>query len=392
MIVSELTVTALTSIEAVDAVAGAWDELLERSRDPEIFLTHAWMRSWWEIFGGEGQRQLLVLLVHDGAELIGLAPFQVRPVSGLGPARLRRLEFLGTGEDEADEVCSDFLDVIAAAGREDDVCRAVWQYLSRAHRGVGGVVWDEAWFGKVLATSRLLRLLAPRVRGSGRALDSAAGGRALLCAPRRWQLRRLPAGAVLAAPQAHLLLPAQAGAGGRHRGAAGVRRRRHPDIPAGDRPAEPAAAQLAGQTVGVQQREVSAFPGAGGAPAVAARVAGPALVAEATAAASPPCTTFVYARVIYYYQSGWDTAAFGNVSPGLVFLSQAIESGFAQRQRRFDFLVGGDGSYKQDYECRTEPVRDLRVYNNTWTGQLVRSAREVKDLLRQVAARVHESS
>ena len=38
---------------------------------------------------------------------------------------------------------------------------------------------------------------------------------------------------------------------------------------------------------------------------------------------------FVYARVIYYYQSGWDTAAFGNVSPGLVFLSQMIERGFA---------------------------------------------------------------
>jgi hypothetical protein len=122
---ANLTVTALRSIEAVDAVAGAWDDLLDRSRDPEIFLTHTWMRSWWEVFGGEDERQPLVLLVHDGPQLIGLAPLQVRPVAGIGPARLKRLEFLGTGEDEADEVCSDFLDLVAADGRDDDVCRAV---------------------------------------------------------------------------------------------------------------------------------------------------------------------------------------------------------------------------------------------------------------------------
>ena len=70
-----------------------------------------------------------------------------------------------------------------------------------------------------------------------------------------------------------------------------------------------------------------------------------------------------------------------------MFLSQVIEWGFDQRLRRFDFLVGGEGSYKHDYECRTEPVPDLRLYNNTWTGQLVRSARGVRQLLRQVASR-----
>jgi CelD/BcsL family acetyltransferase involved in cellulose biosynthesis len=387
VIVSELTVTALTSIEAVDAVAGAWDDLLERSRDPEIFLTHAWMRSWWEIYGGEGGRQLLVLLVHDREELIGLAPFQVRPVSGLGPARLRRLEFLGTGEDEADEVCSDFLDVIAAAGREDDVCRAVWQYLSRADSGVGGVVWDEAWFQKVLATSRLLRLLAPRVRGSGRALDSAPAGERYyvpldggsfedylrgLSSQRRKRIfyyrRKLEREGgieerlVSGADDIRIFLQETARLNRLRRNSQG----------------KPSAFSSA------KFRRFQAL--------VAPRLWQRGWLDLRLWLKDGRCVAalyaFVYARVIYYYQSGWDTAAFGNVSPGLVFLSQAIESGFAQRQRRFDFLVGGDGSYKQDYECRTEPVCDLRVYNNTWTGQLVRSAREVKDLLRQVAAKV----
>ena len=195
---ANLTVTALRSIEAVDAAAGAWDDLLERSRDPEIFLTHAWMRSWWEVFGGEGGRQPLVLLVHDGPQLIGLAPLQVRPVAGIGPARLKRLEFLGTGEDEADEVCSDFLDVVAADGRDDDVCRAVWRYLAEGAEQAGSqersrVAWDEARFQQ--GAGRLAADAPAGAAGPGQWPRPGQPGRrrTLLRAARRRQLRGLPA-------------------------------------------------------------------------------------------------------------------------------------------------------------------------------------------------------
>jgi CelD/BcsL family acetyltransferase involved in cellulose biosynthesis len=381
---ANLTVTALRSIEAVDAVAGAWDDLLGRSRDPEIFLTHVWMRSWWEVFGGEGERQPLVLLVHDGPELIGLVPLQVRPVSGLGPARLKRLEFLGTGEDEADEVCSDFLDVVAAAGRDDDVCRAVWQYL--AGGADAGLVWDEARFHKVLAGSRLMRLLAPRARGSGRALDSPVAGE-------RYYVP-LDAGSFEDYLQG---LSAQ-----RRKRIFYYRRKLERDGGIEERRASTAEEiRLYLQEIARLNRLRRNSQGKPSAFSSAKFRRFQALVAPRLAQRGwldlrlwlkdGRCVAglyvFVYGGVIYYYQSGWDTSAFGNVSPGLVFLSQMIEGGFAQRLRRFDFLVGGEGSYKQEYECRTEPVCDLVLYNDTWTGQLVRSARGVRQLLRQVARR-----
>jgi CelD/BcsL family acetyltransferase involved in cellulose biosynthesis len=381
---ANLTVTALRSIEAVDAVAGAWDDLLGRSRDPEIFLTHVWMRSWWEVFGGEGERQPLVLLVHDGPELIGLVPLQVRPVSGLGPARLKRLEFLGTGEDEADEVCSDFLDVVAAAGRDDDVCRAVWQYL--AGGADAGLVWDEARFHKVLAGSRLMRLLAPRARGSGRALDSPVAGE-------RYYVP-LDAGSFEDYLQG---LSAQ-----RRKRIFYYRRKLERDGGIEERRASTAEEiRLYLQEIARLNRLRRNSQGKPSAFSSAKFRRFQALVAPRLAQRGwldlrlwlkdGRCVAglyvFVYGGVIYYYQSGWDTSAFGNVSPGLVFLSQMIEGGFAQRLRRFDFLVGGEGSYKQEYECRNEPVCDLVLYNDTWTGQLVRSARGVRQLLRQVARR-----
>lgn len=385
---SNLTVTALRSIEAVDAIAGAWDDLLERSRDPEIFLTHAWMRTWWEVYGGEGARQPLVLMVHDGPELIGLLPLQVRPVSGLGPARLRRLEFLGTGEDEADEVCSDYLDVIAAAGKEDAVCQAIWRHLMGGADGGGasGTAWDEARFQKVLAGSRLMRLMAPRVRGSGLALQAVPTGE-------------------------RYFVPLEGGSFDDYlRGMSSQRRkrvfyyRRKLEREGGLEERRVSSVEdirlFLQETARLNrlrrnsQGKASAFSSAKFRrfqALVAPRLWQRGWLDLRLWLKDGRCVAalygFVYARVIYYYQSGWDTSAFGNVSPGLVFLSHWIERGFDQRLRRFDFLVGGEGSYKHEYECRTEPVSDLRLYNNTWTGQLVRSARGVRQLLRQVVSR-----
>jgi CelD/BcsL family acetyltransferase involved in cellulose biosynthesis len=383
---SRLTVTALRDIEALDAVAGAWDDLLARSRDPEIFLTHAWMRSWWEVYGGEGGRELHVLLVHDRDELVGLVPLQVRPVAGVGPARLRRLEFLGTGEDEADEVCSDFLDVVAADGRDDDVCLALWQYLAGGAGRGAGLEWDEACFQKVLATSRLMRLLAPRVRGSGRALDAPAAGE-------------------------RYFVPLEGGSFDQYAQELSPQRRkrifyyrRKLERQGGieeRRASTPEEIRLFLQEtarLNRLRRNSQGKPSAFGSAKfrrfqalVAPRLAERGWLDLRLWLKEGRCVAalyaFVYGRVIYYYQSGWDTAAFGNVSPGLVFLSQMIEWGFAQRLRRFDFLVGGEGSYKHEYECRTEPVCDLRLYNNTWPAQLVRSARGLKRLLRQAAGR-----
>ena len=100
------------------ALAKEWNQLLEQSASNTLTLTYEWLSSWWEVFG-EG-RELYILLVRDGEELIGIAPMLKRTVQHYGVLPFRRIEFLASGEEEADEICSDYLDFILLRGRETE--------------------------------------------------------------------------------------------------------------------------------------------------------------------------------------------------------------------------------------------------------------------------------
>ena len=50
-----------------------WNELLMKSNHTLVFLTHQWTDVWWKAFG-EG-KELFILLVYDGNELVAIAPF-----------------------------------------------------------------------------------------------------------------------------------------------------------------------------------------------------------------------------------------------------------------------------------------------------------------------------
>src|SRR4029077_11593708 len=55
-----------------DSIATEWDGLVERSGAERLFVSHAWLRSWWEAFVGDNQ--LYVLLARTEGQLVGAAP------------------------------------------------------------------------------------------------------------------------------------------------------------------------------------------------------------------------------------------------------------------------------------------------------------------------------
>jgi len=122
--------TGATRIETITDSAGfhamreEWAELLESSTSDCVFLTWEWLHTWWKHLGAG--RQLDLIAVRQGEELIGLAPLMVRrPRLGrLIPCRTR--EFLGTGS-----VGSDYLDVIVRRGRESEALDALAAHLAR---------------------------------------------------------------------------------------------------------------------------------------------------------------------------------------------------------------------------------------------------------------------
>jgi CelD/BcsL family acetyltransferase involved in cellulose biosynthesis len=139
----------------------SWNGLVERSMLPSIFMTWQWQSEWARSFMAEGALQLLTASDEDGG-ICGLLPLYEET-----PGQLR---ILG-GVD-----VSDYLDVIAVAGREEDVWRALLQ-----HRGVQAVEWD---LHAIRAASPSLALLP--------ALAPAAGLRAVAAVEERCPVLALP--------------------------------------------------------------------------------------------------------------------------------------------------------------------------------------------------------
>jgi len=118
-----------------------WNGLVERSKLPSIFMTWQWQSHWAGAFAADGSLELLTARDEDGT-LAGLLPLYEET-----PGQLR---ILG-GVD-----VSDYLDVIALAGREEDVWRALLQ-----HRSSQSVEWDLHAIRAVSPTLTLLPALAP---------------------------------------------------------------------------------------------------------------------------------------------------------------------------------------------------------------------------------------
>jgi pimeloyl-ACP methyl ester carboxylesterase len=117
----------------------SWAALVARSDESELGVHPDWVLPWWETFGSTGARSLRVLALFEGPEMVGLAPLVARPHRYRPGIPFRRLEALASGEDEADEICTDYLGVVASTGREAEVARAVTEAL-----GSGGLgAWDE---------------------------------------------------------------------------------------------------------------------------------------------------------------------------------------------------------------------------------------------------------
>src|SRR6185295_513676 len=79
-----LTVERASDVAAFRALEQEWDELLEASDSRCVFLTWAWLFTWWNHLAED--RLLHILIVRRGKKLIALAPFCLRP-SSLARAR-----------------------------------------------------------------------------------------------------------------------------------------------------------------------------------------------------------------------------------------------------------------------------------------------------------------
>ena len=134
-----MKVEALTGFEALDEAR--WNALLACARYPSIFLSWQWQTAWARAFLG-GRPLYLLRVADDAGTLVGLLP---RYEESQGVRRL-----VG-GVD-----VSDYLDLIAPSGLEEEV----WQALLQ-HRAGEASEWDLHAIRAVSPTLEILPRLCP---------------------------------------------------------------------------------------------------------------------------------------------------------------------------------------------------------------------------------------
>ncbi len=165
-----LSVEVLTSFGELAGARESWRRLLARSGDPQATLSPAWLLAWWRVYGQDGDRALRACLVYDRARLIGLAPLLSRTTWHRPGIPFRRLELIGSGEAEADEVTSEYIGVIAEAGRERSVAVALAYALHRGRLGA----WDELVLERMKADSVMTRALGEELGPRAGRLEAKA--------------------------------------------------------------------------------------------------------------------------------------------------------------------------------------------------------------------------
>ena len=121
------SVETISTYPSFLGIQADWNRLVSEAGFTHPFLTHEWVRTWWESFG-TGSRLQVVTVRRDGM-LVGIAPLieRQRRLYGL---RVRCLELMSNEHTPR-------ADLILAAERRAEACRAIWLHLSARRSG-----WD----------------------------------------------------------------------------------------------------------------------------------------------------------------------------------------------------------------------------------------------------------
>lgn len=126
----------LTSIASEE-----WNNLLKDSDTATVFQTKEYLTAWSEAFLND-KSEVLIVMVYDDKELIGIAPLRFRRSHLVQGATLGQITFLGTDSvGKRQDLVTDFGDIVAEKGREKEVWEEVLKAL-RETKEVQEIVLD----------------------------------------------------------------------------------------------------------------------------------------------------------------------------------------------------------------------------------------------------------
>ncbi|MCB1756248.1 MAG: GNAT family N-acetyltransferase [Gammaproteobacteria bacterium] len=365
-------IVEINTVAAFRDMRDEWSALLQRCPNSTPFLTWEWLYSWWEVFAGE-TNLLKIVTIRQQGRLIGLAPFQIEKRGRSSGGDI--LRFIGTGEDEADEVVSEYLDILAETGAREKVIESVLKWFDELQG------WRRLLFENILPDSLIDAFCD--------ALDQ------------RFNQQTVTTGLRYSIPLS----------GGYDAYLDGIGQSRRKRLAQSERRLK----KDGGQALSVcQSREdaESAFE-------ILSR-----LNAERWETKSKPCifdsekfTTFhrkiidrllplgqtdihllslgdkplaavycfYYNKAVYYYQSGFASEGANRYTPLWVAHSRIIERAADAGYELYDFMRGDEHSYKSDFGCQATEMRTRQVFRSTLDSWIMATKPRIRNNLKTLS-------
>jgi len=104
----------ITSSIIFDDLKSSWNDLLLKQSHLSFFLSWEWLNTWWHTYANDTDK-LFILLFEENNEVIGIVPLYIQ--------NNEVIRFIGTGESEAEEVSSEYLDVICSIDNTNSIVK-----------------------------------------------------------------------------------------------------------------------------------------------------------------------------------------------------------------------------------------------------------------------------
>ena len=180
---SGMRLEVVTRIDRLAEVAADWAGLLSRCHDSHPTLSPHWLLAWWSVFGADGAgRALRSALFWERDRLVGVVPLLTRRVRANVVLPRRRLELLASGEDERDEICSDYIGAITDPALERPIAEALAGALVDGALGA----WDELVMPSMDASRALPALLASALAARVSVSLGPSGSCPYIALPETW--------------------------------------------------------------------------------------------------------------------------------------------------------------------------------------------------------------
>ena len=367
----------ITSMEDLEGWRDQWSnvELQRESKSP--FSSFLFLQCWWKHYATPNY-ELRVIMVFDRNVLIGIAPLYLQ--AALYRLNGATVHLIGQGESEKEEVCAEYQDILAIAGREKAVVNEVVNALCHLDG------WSKFAAKDLLEDSLIVKLLIPALTNLGMSTDCRETGL-------RYRIR-LPA-----TWEEYL-----SGLSQNHRRKINVARRRLAEIGEGTISKVESADELPAAMSALSELHARRWASRG-LPGVfssqrfmrfhlawsqdllrSGKLGLTALSVNAKQIAS--LYEILDGSTAYYYQSGADIDEWGRLSPGRVMLSAAVERAIERGYAWFDFMRGGDESYKNNYGCETDSMYAVAVFRSSAGGRLAKKCSSFKSRVSALAGRV----